>query len=49
MIILILFALVVLVLYSVLIFKPKNFPPGKSYVAFNNILHHYCGKKYFIV
>lgn len=33
MIILIFVAFVALLLYSVLIFKPKNFPPGKSHAA----------------
>jgi hypothetical protein len=33
MIILIVVAFLALLLYSVLIFKPKNFPPGKSYAV----------------
>lgn len=33
MIILICVAFLALLLYSVLIFKPKNFPPGKSYAV----------------
>jgi hypothetical protein len=48
MIILILLALAVFVLYSVVIFRPKNFPPGKSNIACVRILHHYCGNENFI-
>jgi hypothetical protein len=33
MIILIWVALLALLIYSIIIFKPKNFPPGKSYAV----------------